>query len=446
MEVSGASTPDELRAGLPTGETGRWLHDLCAELYPIGRSITGDGVRRTLERISQHIPLEAHEVPSGTEVFDWRVPKEWNVRDAYIKDPDGRRVVDWRRSSLHLVSYSVPVHRRMTLEELRPHLYSLPDQPSWIPYRTSYYTRNWGFCLRHDQLTALEEGDYEVVVDTTLTEGSLTYGECLVPGAVSDEVLLSCHVCHPALVNDNLSGVSVMTLLGALLQSIRTHYTYRLLFIPGTIGSITWLALNEASARRIHHGLVICGVGDPGALTYKRSRRGDAEVDRTACHVLERADPEHQVRDFSPYGYDERQFCSPGFNLPVGRLSRTPHGEYPEYHTSADDLDLVRPEQLADSLGTVLGILGVLEGNGTYRNLNPRCEPQLGRRGLYRSIGGTMESGSIELALLWVLNLSDGEHSLLDIAERSGLAFTAVRRAADVLLEHDLLAPVAGAL
>jgi len=411
-----------------------------AAAYPICRSITGDGVRRTLAMIRERIPLAIREVPTGTPVFDWTVPKEWNVRDAWIKDPSGRKVVDFQDCNLHLLNYSVPVHQKLPLAELKQHLFTLPDQPDLIPYRTSYYKEAWGFCLPHRTLESLPEGEYEVCVDSTLADGSLSYGECFLPGDSEREVLLSTHACHPSLCNDNLSGIAVMTELARELQGrARRRYSYRFLFIPGTIGSITWLALNEERAGRIDHGLVAANLGDPGTFHYKKSRRGNSEIDRAVLSVLRSSGEPFGVEEFVPFGYDERQYCSPGFNLAVGSLTRTPYGRYPEYHTSADDLDFVKPEALEGSLRTYLAVLDVLEGNRRYLNLNPKCEPQLGRRGLYRTIGGDESGRSRELALLWVLNLSDGENTLLDIAERSGLGFAAIRAAADSLLEVELL-------
>jgi len=411
--------------------------ELIAEAYPICRSITGDGVRRTLRMLQERIPLEIREVPTGTPVFDWTVPKEWNIRDAWVKDPSGRKIVDFQDCNLHVLSYSVPVHEKLPLAELKKHLFSLPDKPDLIPYRTSYYKETWGFCLSHRTLESLPEGEYEVLIDSTLADGSLTYGECLLPGDSEREVLLSAHVCHPSLCNDNLSGIAVMTELAREIQSRpRRRYSYRFLFIPGTIGSITWLALNEV---RIDHGLVAANLGDPGKFHYKKSRRGNAEIDRAVLSVLRSSGEPFGVEEFVPFGYDERQYCSPGFNLAVGSLTRTPYGRYPEYHTSADNLDFVKPEALEGSLRTYLAVIDVLEGNRRYRNLNPKCEPQLGRRGLYRTIGGDESGRARELALLWVLNLSDGENDLLDVAERSGMSFAAIREAADALLEAGLL-------
>jgi aminopeptidase-like protein len=419
-------------------EIGQELHRFAAELYPICRSITGDGIRRTLGLIQARIPLQTTEVPTGTPVFDWIVPKEWNIRDAYIKGPDGKRVVDFRQHSLHILNYSTPVHATMSLDELKPHLFTLPENPDWIPYRTSYYMENWGFCLPHNQMQALKDGNYEVCIDSTLEDGHMIYGECYVPGRSKEEVLISCHACHPSLANDNLSGLTVATFLAQFLTGRDLRYSYRFLFLPGTIGAIAWLAKNRETANRIHHGLVLTCIGDSGGFHYKKSRQGDAEIDRAAAHVLRHSGEPAEILEFSPDGYDERQYCSPGFNLPVGCLMRSVWGKFPEYHTSADNLDFIRPEQLARSLGACVAILDVLEGNCRYRNQNPFCEPQLGRRNLYQSVGGYALGVEIS-ARLWVLNLSDGEHSLLDIAERSGLPFAAISDAAEVLSQNKLL-------
>ncbi|MGA3260248.1 MAG: DUF4910 domain-containing protein [Bryobacteraceae bacterium] len=426
--------------GRTAAETGRDLHRFATELYPTCRSITGDGIRRTLASIANRIPLQTVEVPTGTPVLDWTVPKEWNIRDAYIKAPDGKRVVDFQRSNLHVVNYSSPVHATMPLSELKPHLFTLPESPDWIPYRTSYYQESWGYCLSHNQMLALEDGDYEVCIDSTLEAGRLTYGECYLPGRSADEILISTHACHPSLANDNLSGLTVATSLAQLLSEQGHHYSYRFLFIPGTIGAITWLARNRENVGRIRHGLVLTCIGDAGGFHYKKSRRGNAEIDRAAAHVLRHQNEPSEVLEFSPYGYDERQYCSPGFNLPVGCLMRSVWGSFPEYHTSADNLAFIQPLQLAGSLRVCAALLDVLEGNRRYRNQSPYGEPQLGRRNLYRSGGGT--PGLEISARLWVLNLSDGEHSLLDIAERSGIPFPAISDAARLLCEGGLLAVV----
>lgn len=417
------------------------MHALGRRLYPICRSITGTGLRRTLRVLQEHLPLEIREAPTGTRAFDWTVPKEWTIRDAYVKSADGQRVIDFEESNLHVVNYSAPVHAQMSLEELRPYLHTLPDRPDWIPYRTAYYNDDaWGFCLRHRTLESLEEGTYEVCIDASLEEGALSYGECVIPGETEEEVLLSCHVCHPSLANDNLSGIALATFLAKHLTDRPTRYTYRFVFVPATIGALTWLHRNEEHLPKIKHGLVITCVGDPGPFVYKKSRTGDAAIDRAAAHVLGTMDAPTEVRSFSPLGYDERQYGAPGFDLPVGRLTRTPHGEYPEYHTSADDLTLVTPEALAESLRCYLRVVDVLEQNRTYLNTNPKGEPQLGRRGLYRTLGGTA-SPRREKALLWTLNLCDGTHTLLDIAERAELPFPLIREVAQLLEARDLLVP-----
>jgi aminopeptidase-like protein len=425
----------------PLADIGRELHGFAAELYPICRSITGQGIRQTLALIQGRIPLQISEVPTGTPIFDWIVPKEWNIRDAYIKGPDGKRVVDFRQHNLHVVNYSTPVHATMPLGQLKSHLFTLPEYPDWIPYRTSYYQERWGFCLSHNQMLALKEGDYEVSIDSTLEDGRLVYGECYLPGSSTDEILISCHVCHPSLANDNLSGLSVATFLAHFLSGRELRYSYRFLFIPGTIGAITWLARNRETTERIRHGLVLTCIGDAGGFHYKKSRRGNAEINRAAAHVLHHSGEAAEILEFSPDGYDERQFCSPGFDLPVGCLMRSVWGKFPEYHTSADNLDFIQPQQLARSLRVCATILDLLEDDRRYRNLSPYGEPQLGRRNLYQSVGGDAPGLEIS-ARLWVLNLSDGEHSLLDIAERSGLPFATIRDAAELLCENKLLAIV----
>jgi aminopeptidase-like protein len=415
------------------------MYRLMTDLFPICRSITGKGVRETLALVQKHAPLDIHEVPSGTKVFDWTVPKEWNIREAWVKDPAGEKIIDFGKSSLHVLNYSAPVHATLSLEDLKQHLYSIPEHPDWIPYRTSYYNRNWGFCLPHNQLLGLSEGEYEVFVDSSLEDGHLTYGECYLRGETEAEVLISAHICHPSLANDNLSGIAVAVFLANHLSKLSLRYSYRFLFIPGTIGSITWLSLNESRVSRIKHGLVFTCLGDSGKFTYKKSRRGDTEIDRAVTEILTKSGEAFDVREFSPYGYDERQFCSPGFNLPVGCFMRTPHAQYAQYHTSADNLDFVRPEYLADSFSKCLAVVEIIERNRVYLNLNPKCEPQLGKRGIYSQIGGQTDGKSQELALLWVLNLSDGKNSLLDIAERSRLKFSAISNAAKTLVDNGLL-------
>jgi aminopeptidase-like protein len=420
---------------------GNAMMALVEELFPICRSITGNGVRQTLEILRRYIPLEVNEVPSGTAVLDWTVPPEWNVRDAYIATDDGTHVVDFAANNLHIVQYSPPIDAVMPLAELRPHLHTLPDHPDWIPYRTSYYAENWGFCLTDRQLSSLADGPYHVMIDSDLAPGHLSYGELIIPGEIGDTVLLSCHICHPSLANDNLSGIAVATVLARHLQTLTLRHTYRFLFIPGTIGSLTWLARNEDKVGSIVHGLVLSCLGDSGGMTYKQTRLGAAAIDRIAAHVLAHDEVPHRIAPFTPYGYDERQYCSPGFDLPVGCLMRTPNGEYPEYHSSADNISILRPESLAHSLAVLKQIVTVIEGDAVYRSRNPRGEPQLGRRGLYAATGGQREPSYDQIALLWVLNLADGHHSLLDIAERARAPFARIRSAADALVAAELLEP-----
>ena len=419
---------------------------LIEQLYPICRSITGDGLRQSLRLIAGELPsLALHEVPTGTPVFDWTVPREWNVRGAYIATLDGRRIVDFAQSNLHLLQYSTPVDRVVERAELLRHLHTLPETPDWIPYRTAYYSEAWGFCVSQRQAEQLTDDAYRVVIDTSLAPGHLSYGELVLPGERQEEVLLSCHVCHPSLANDNLSGIAVAVALARRLMAAKRRFTYRFLFIPGTIGSLAWLAANEARVGLVTHGLVLSCLGDGAPMTYKQSRRGDAAIDRIAAHVLRQSGAPHRLLPFTPYGYDERQYCSPGFDMPVGCLMRSPNGTFPEYHTSADNLDFIRADALAHSLDTLERIVAVIEGDGTYLNLSPKGEPQLGKRGLYRPIGGQKEAGGFDgMALLWVLSLADGKHSLLDTAERAGMPFAAIRAAADALQEKGLLAPVEG--
>jgi aminopeptidase-like protein len=420
----------------PAAEAGEDMHRLMAELYPICRSLSGDGVRATYDVIGREAPLERSEVPSGSEVFDWTLPREWNIRGAWIDGPGGERVVDFADSNLHVLGYSAPVRERLSLDELRPHLYSDPEHPDRIPFRTSYHHENWGFCLRHETLEGLPEGEYEVCIDSTLEPGALTLAECRVDGETQDEIVVSTYADHPSLCNDNLSGVVLVAALAKHVSKLRPRHTFRFLFGPATLGPLIWLQHNEDRLDRVKHGLVASCCGDPGPLTYKRSRKGVADVDRAAEHVLRHRGVDHEVRPFSPLGGDERQFCSPGFDLPFGCLTRTPADEFDGYHSSADDLELVRPAALGDSFATYVEVLSVLEGNETLVNLSPKGEPQLGKRGLYRTVGG----GSFtEGPLLWVLNLADGSNDLLGIAQRADLPFSVVREAADTLVEARLL-------
>jgi aminopeptidase-like protein len=424
---------------LVAADIGDQIFALAARIYPICRSITGDGVRHTLGELGKHIALKVHEVPTGTPVFDWTIPREWNIRDAYIKNERGEKILDFARSNLHVMSYSIPLWQQISLTDLKHHLYTLPDHPDLIPYRTSYYKEDWGFCMVHRQFQSLQDGTYEVLIDSSLTNGYLTYGEYFHSGTTSDEVLFSAHICHPSLANDNCSGIALLTCLAERMIGVQTRYSYRFVFAPGTIGAITWLARNESNTERIKHGLVVSMVGDAGGPTYKRSRRGNTMIDRAVVHVLQHSELKPTVLDFSPYGYDERQYCSPGFNLPVGLFQRSRFGKIPQYHTSADNLDFIRPKHLAESYRLITKTLDVIENDAIYVNLLPKCEPQLGRRGLYGAVGGDKDAAAANMAMLWVLNLSDGIHSLLDIAERAGLPFEIIRSTAEQLKQHGLL-------
>lgn len=421
---------------------GEAMHAMLRRLYPLPRSLTGPAVRATVTALNEVVPLTVTEVPSGTQVLDWAVPNEWTLDEAYIEDERGRRVVNVNDSSLHIVGYSAPVDTTLSLAELQPHLHSLPDQPDLIPYRTSYYAPAWGFCLTDRVRQSLADGMYRVVVRSRIAPGSLTVAEHLHSGARSDEVLIFAHDCHPSLANDNLSGLVVATWLAAFLRERPTKYSYRFVFAPATIGSITWLATNQAHLQRIKHGLVLSLLGGGGPFHYKESRQGNRAIDRAAWHVLRHSAPNAKRLPFIPWGYDERQFCSPGINLPVGRLTRTPNGEFPEYHTSADSPDFVQAGELGEAWLACLRIIDVLERDGRYMNLAPFGEPQLGRRGLYRTTGGHQHVPERQLALLWILNQSDGSATLLDIAERSGLPFAVIADAARDLEAADLLRPL----
>ncbi|HZR19671.1 MAG TPA: DUF4910 domain-containing protein [Verrucomicrobiae bacterium] len=421
-----------------TDVIGQEVFELVSELYPFCRSITGDGLRRSFKALQKHVPVSVHEIPTGTQVFDWTIPKEWNIRDAYIKNSKGQRVIDFQQSNLHVVNYSIPVKTRMSKAELKDRVFTLPQTPDLIPYRTSYYKETWGFCLPHRQWQEMPEDDYEVCIDSTLAPGHLSFGELRLQGQTNDEIIISAHSCHPSLCNDNLSSMAVAAKVAQLLNGASLRYSYRFLWVPATIGTIAWLSMNEVVVPRIKHGLVLSCVGDPGKFTYKRSRRGNSAIDRAMEHCLRLSGSQYEMRPFTPYGCDERQYCSPGFNLAVGCLMRTPNEEYPENHTSADNLQFVKPIALGESVFRILSVLEVLEKDDRYINLHPKCEPHLGRRGLYGQMGG--KGGRIFAeAIMWVLNLSDGENTLLDIAERANLRFSEVAEAARVLSEHALL-------
>lgn len=421
-------------------EEERALWSLSCELFPIHRTLMGRGVRETVERLQQEIPLKKVEVSSGSRWLDWEVPNEWEMERAWIEDSSGRRWVDTADSPLHLLAYSVPIEQSLSLSELRPHLHTLPDQPNWLPYRTLYYANDWGFALPHSLYEQMGEGEYRVVIRARHFPGSLTYGELFLPGASQEECLISTYLCHPSLANDNLSGIVVAARLAARLAQLpQRRLSYRFLFLPETIGAIAWLGAHRAEVSQIAHGLVATCLGDRGQFTYKRTRQGGALIDRVVEQLLAEKGAPYSIRDYSPMGSDERQYGSPGFNLPVGSLMRTPYGEYPEYHTSADDLSLLSAQALEESLRSYWEVCCRLETNQTLRNLSPYGEPQLGRRGLYDPVGGQTVQPEMRQALLWLLNLSDGNHDLLAIASRSNLPYRLIEEGARMLKARGLL-------
>ena len=442
---------------------GESMYQLMEKLFPICRSITGNGVRDTLKIIKNFVNIKIFEIPSGAEVFDWTIPKEWNINDAYVIDPNGEKIIDFKKSNLHVVSYSLPIDRKVSLMELKEHLHTIPEKPDVIPYVTSYYSKEWGFCITHNQFLNLKEGEYHVVIDSKLDNGSLTYGEYIIPGKNKEEILLTCYVCHPSMCNDNLSGIVLLTFLAKYLNDFQLNYSIRFLFVPETIGAITWIHKNEQNLSKIKHGLVATCLGDPGKFTYKKSRNGDNEIDKIVTNILEKSSKDYKITEFFPWGSDERQFCSPAFDLPIGSLMRSMYGtnDFPEYHTSADNLSFVNEESLGESFKMYLKIIFELDKNFPksnenflkkekkkvvnsefYENLNPKCEPQLIKKQIHRKFGGqknSFDERKEEQAMFWVLNLSDGNNSIADIVQKSGLDENMIRDAIDILVNSDLL-------
>ena len=442
---------------------GRNMYQLMENLFPICRSITGNGLRKSLKILQEIIPLKIVETPTNTQVYDWKIPKEWNINDAYIKNSKGEKIIDFQKSNLHVLNYSIPINKKISFEELKSHVFTQENYPDVIPYRTSYYEENWGFCMSHKQFLEMKDEEYEVFIDSKLDSGSLSYGEFFIQGESNKEVLLSCYPCHPSMCNDNLSGVVLLTYIANCMKNLSLKYSYRFLFIPETIGAITWLSRNEKNTKNISHGLVATCVGDSGISTYKKSRQGNAEVDKIAIEVLNESGEDFNVVNFTPTGSDERQFCSPGFNLPIGSLLRTIPPDFKEYHTSNDNLDFVKAEFLGNTFKKYLKIILKLEQNFSKNidskkeirdnetkngrfliNTNPKCEPQLGKRNLYHAIGAQTPSQggeklSNQLATLWTLNYSDGKHSLSEIAELSGYDIEQLENISNVLIDAGLL-------
>jgi aminopeptidase-like protein len=433
-------------AGSRTEAIGEELHALAAELFPITRSIAGPGFRATLEGLERVAgPMERHRFATGTRVCDWTIPREWRIRDAWIRDPAGNRVVSLADSNLHVVSHSIPVHRRISLSELQQHLHSLPGQPDAIPYRTSYYDESWGFCLSDRRRRELIPGEYEVLIDSELVDGRVELGEIVVPGRSTEEILFSTYCCHPSMANNELSGPVVVAALARMLRELEQppRLTYRFLFVPETIGSIAYLSrFGERLMERLRAGYVITCVGSPQPLTYKNSRRGGTLADRVALHVLEHTEPAHRQMDYYPPRSDERQYCSPGFNLPVGVLMRGWYDEWPEYHTSLDDLSFVTAQSLGASFEACRRMIDALEANETLTPAVPFGEPQLARRGLYPRTGGgwQFEQQRRQLEdMMFLLHFCDGEADLLAAAERSGRSIAALHETADRLVAEGLL-------
>ena len=394
------------------------MHQLATTLFPICRSITGDGVRQTLEILSENFSsLTTHEVPTGTAVFDWHVPKEWSLNEAYIITPDGHKICDTNVTNLHVVNYSTPVQQTITLDELKDHLYTLPDRPQTIPYITSYYKERWGFCLTHDEFESLQPGNYEVHVDTTLEEGSLTYGEVLIPGDSEQEVLISTYVCHPSMANNELSGPVMTTSLVQWLQAQKQlRYSYRVVFVPETIGSITYISQHlDLLKERVFTGFNVNCVGDEGKFSYLPSRAGDGLTDKVIQHVLKHLQADYDRYTFLDRGSDERQYCSPGVDLKVASLMKSKFGEYPEYHSSDDDLEFVTPKGLQASYEAYIYCLQLVENNARYQTVN-MCEPQMGKRGLYPTLGSPIKPVDVK-RMMHILAYCDGEHDVIDIAE-----------------------------
>ena len=434
---------------------------LCELLFPIHRCITGNGTRETLKILKNNIDLTLHEIPTGTKVFDWQIPQEWNISDAYILNENNKKIVDYKKSNLHVLQYSVPIDKKLSLDELKKHLFTNSKHPDLIPYVTSYYSKNWVFCLSYNEFLKLKDETYHVMIDSKLKDGSLTYGELLIEGKIKNEILISTYVCHPSLYNDNLSGIVLTTLLAEYFLKNKPYYSIRFLFIPETIGSIAWLSINEKKLDNIEHGLVATCVGDSGVFTYKKTRDGDNTIDHVVEDVLINSKKPFKILDFWPSGSDERQYCSPGFNLPVGSLMRTPYENFEEYHTSGDNLNLMNPKNLVESLLLYISIINKLENypdesvlkkqkrkkktskfnEPVFLNLFPKCEPHLNKRGLYNSINQSknLEKMKTQKTIQWILNLSDGTNSINDIAKISKINSSFLLEISEILLKQKLL-------
>lgn len=419
---------------------GEMMHEQCRALFPIYRSITGDGFRQSLAILGKHFSeLKIIEVPTGTKSFDWDVPKEYNIKGAYIIAPNGEKICDFEQSNLHIVGYSTPVNKVVSLEELQEHLFSLPEQPNAIPYITSYYKERWGFCIKHEEREKLVEGNYKVVIDSELKDGYLTYGELIIKGRSDKEIFLSTYLCHPSMANNELSGPVVTTALANWIASLpEREYTYRIVFIPETIGSITYLSRNiKAMQKNIIAGFNITCIGDDRCYSYLPSRNGQTLSDRAAIHALTHIDPEFKRYTWLDRGSDERQYCAPGVDLPMATVMRSKYGEYPEYHTSLDDLNVVTASGLEGGFNAAKQAISIVENN-VYLKVNVLGEPQLGKRGLYPNLS-TKESGNTVRAMMNLISYCDGSKTLLDIAELIGEPFSKLDNILKPLVEHGLI-------
>jgi len=417
------------------------IEDYFDRLWPINRSLTGNGNRQTLKILSEIIPLDIKEIPSGTQCFDWNVPPEWNVREAWIKDENGSTIVDFSINNLYLLGYSEPFEGLLTYDALKEHIYTLPEQPELIPYLTSYYSRRWGFCMSHNQFSKLDTSiKYEVKIGSELNEnGSMTYADLVIKGKTDKEILFTTYICHPSMASNELSGPLVVAFIYDQLKDKELYYTYRFIFAPETIGSIAYLSKNgEHLKQKLAGGFVVTCIGDKGDFTYKKSRKGETLADRAVQTILHQTEKKFNIVDFAPLGSDERQYCSPGFNLPVGSLMRTMYSEYPEYHTSADNKSFISFDAMEKSILKYLEVIELIEKNHFYKNLLPNCEPQLGKRGLYPTLSEKEKTIEVD-AMMWVLNYTDGEHDLIDIIKKSKINYKIIIKVVEKLLSKGII-------
>jgi aminopeptidase-like protein len=422
------------------------MYKLLTEMFSYNRSITGDGVRKTLKRILDEIPIKLTSVKSGTKVFDWVVPDEWNVYSAKIYDSSGELIVDFDENNLHLMSYSVPIDTVLTLQQLKRHIITDKSRPDWIPYSTSYYKDGWAFCLPYNFVKEMVDDNYKVEIDSIKEPGELIYAESFIDNKAKKDVLISSYICHPSMANDSLSGVVLSIQLYKEIKKMdNLNYNYRFLFTPETIGTICFLDTNKRDIKKtIEYGLVATCLGDPGEFTYKKTRDGNRNIDRIVKYIFEKRKIVNNVLDFTPLGSDERQYCSPGFDLSVGVLTRSMYGKFAEYHTSADNLDFVTPRSLQESLEMYIEVIRTYEANCKFSRPKPFCEPQMGKYDLYREKGGAGEDSLDDIVQqrMWILNYADGKTDLLEISEKSGFDIFSLKSASKALISNGLITEV----